>query len=76
MIFQKFLDDGNGNVSGIQTVLVEWKKDATGRWQMAEIPGEFPENTGYSPNAVSMLGQRGRRWANIETALGQLFAEL
>ena len=30
-----------------------------------------PANTGYSPNAVSMLGQRRRRWANIETALGE-----
>ena len=28
-------------------------------------------NTGHSPNAVSMLGQRRRRWANIETALGE-----
>ena len=30
----------------------------------------IPANTGHSPNAVSMLGQRQRRWANIETALG------
>ena len=28
-------------------------------------------NTGLSPNAVSMLGQRRRRWANIETVLGK-----
>ena len=28
-----------------------------------------PANTGHSPNAVSMLGQRRRRWTNIETAL-------
>ena len=28
-------------------------------------------NTGQSSNAVSMLGQRQRRWANIETALGE-----
>ena len=26
---------------------------------------------GHSPNAVSMLGQRQRRCANIETALGE-----
>ena len=26
---------------------------------------------GHSPNAVSMLGQRRRRCANIETALGE-----
>ena len=36
-----------------------------------------PANTGHSPNAVSMLGQRRRRWANIKTALGEcpVFAE-
>ena len=33
--------------------------------------GLTPANTGHSPNAVSMLGQRRRRWANIETALGE-----
>ena len=27
-------------------------------------------NTGHSPNAVSMLAHRFRRWPNIETALG------
>ena len=30
-----------------------------------------PANTGHFPNAASMLGQRRRRWANIETALGE-----
>ena len=28
-------------------------------------------NARYTPNAVSMLGQRLRRWLNIETALGE-----
>ena len=31
----------------------------------------IPANTGHSPNAVSMLGQRRRRWTNIETALDE-----
>ena len=31
----------------------------------------YPVNTGHSPNAVSMLAQRRRRCANIETALGE-----
>ena len=31
----------------------------------------IPANTGHSPNAVSMLGQRRRRWANIEITLGE-----
>ena len=30
-----------------------------------------PANTGHPPNAVSMLGQRQKRWVNIETALGE-----
>ena len=30
-----------------------------------------PANTGYFPNAVSMLDQRRRRWANIEATLGE-----
>ena len=32
----------------------------------------FSANTGRSPNAVIMSGQRRRRWANIETVLGEL----
>ena len=31
----------------------------------------YPANTGKSPNAVSMLAHRRRRWPNIETALGE-----
>ena len=40
--------------------------------------GCTPANTGHSPNVVSMLGQRRRRWANIETTLGEfsMFAGL
>ena len=34
----------------------------------------FPAYRRHSPNAVSMLGQRRRRWTNIETALGQCLA--
>ena len=33
--------------------------------------GNNPANTGHSPNAVLMLGQRRRRFANIETASGE-----
>ena len=31
----------------------------------------LPANTGQSPDAVSILGQRQRWWTNIETALGE-----
>lgn len=35
----EFVDDGNGNVCGINTVLVEWIKDEAGRWTMIDVPG-------------------------------------
>ena len=34
----------------------------------------LPANTKTRPNVVSLLVQRRWRWANIETALGQIFA--
>ncbi len=36
---KEFIDDGNGNVCGVRTVLIEWKKDDAGRWQLVEVPG-------------------------------------
>ncbi|ELT96170.1 hypothetical protein CAPTEDRAFT_177943 [Capitella teleta] len=35
---KEFLDDGKGHVKGIRTVLVEWMKDETGRWNMSQKP--------------------------------------
>ncbi|GLG95437.1 NADPH:adrenodoxin oxidoreductase, mitochondrial [Gryllus bimaculatus] len=35
---KEFIDDGNGHVAGIRTVLVNWTKDDTGRWKMDEVP--------------------------------------
>ena len=37
----------------------------------SSVQATDPANTGHSPNAVSMLDQRRRRWANGETALGE-----
>jgi len=34
-----FVDDGKGNVKAIRCVLVQWDKDAQGRWQMSEVEG-------------------------------------
>ena len=41
MIFnlQEFIDDGNGNVAGVKTILVKWTKDVSGRWKMEEVAG-------------------------------------
>ena len=36
---KRFLADEDGRVSGVETVLVEWTKDAKGAWKMAEVPG-------------------------------------
>lgn len=36
---QEFLDDGNGHVSGVKTINVEWKQSDTGRWEMSQVPG-------------------------------------
>ena len=40
-------------------------------YNTALLPVFISANTGHSPDAVLMLGQRRRRWANIETALGE-----
>jgi NAD(P)H-dependent glutamate synthase small subunit len=39
VLSKRFLDDGSGHVTGIETVRVEWTKDADGKWQMSEVPG-------------------------------------
>jgi glutamate synthase (NADH) len=36
---KEFVDDGNGNVKGINTIRVEWTKSATGGWDMKQIEG-------------------------------------
>lgn len=38
ILSKEFIDDGNGHVAGIRTVLVNWTKDETGRWKMDEVP--------------------------------------
>uniref|UniRef100_G3D5I4 Glutamate synthase [NADPH] small chain n=1 Tax=uncultured Myxococcales bacterium TaxID=253830 RepID=G3D5I4_9BACT len=39
VLSKRFLDDGNGKVAGVETVRVEWVKDAHDKWQMSEVPG-------------------------------------
>ena len=39
ILSKEFIQDGDGNVKGIKTVRVEWKRSDTGAWQMAEVPG-------------------------------------
>ena len=39
ILSKEFVGDDDGNVKGIKTVRVEWKRSDSGAWQMAEIPG-------------------------------------
>jgi len=39
VLSKRFVQDGNGNLSGIDTVRVEWTKGDGGRWNMTEIAG-------------------------------------
>ena len=36
---KNFVDDGNGNLKGVECVKVEWNKDESGNWQMSEVEG-------------------------------------
>jgi glutamate synthase (NADH) len=33
------LDDGNGNIKGVNTIKVEWEKSPTGQWKLIEVAG-------------------------------------
>ncbi|CAG0889586.1 unnamed protein product [Darwinula stevensoni] len=54
---KEFLDDGNGNVRGVRTVKVEWRKDDRGRWEMKEVEGsEAVHETDMVLLAMGFLG--------------------
>ena len=38
---KSFIDDGHGNVKGVNTIQIEWRKDANGRFQLHELPGIY-----------------------------------
>ncbi len=39
VLSKRFVDDGGGNVAGIETVRVAWQRDASGNFMMKELPG-------------------------------------
>lgn len=39
ILSKEFVGDDDGNVVGIRTVRVEWKRSESGAWQMSEVPG-------------------------------------
>ncbi len=76
ILSKEFVDDGEGNVRGINTVRVEWKKSESGVWQMAEVPVSeefFPADVvllsmGFiGPEAQNLTAARDGR-GNIHTS--------
>lgn len=39
ILSKEFVGNDDGQVTGIKTVKVEWKKDESGQWKMREVPG-------------------------------------
>ncbi|KAK9458560.1 uncharacterized protein V1516DRAFT_643968 [Lipomyces oligophaga] len=75
---KEFVSDGNGNVKGINTVRVEWKRTESGGWQMSQVPGSeqfFPADLvllsmGFvGPEAQNLEVKRDPR-GTIETIKG------
>lgn len=36
---KEFVDDGKGNIKGVNTIQVEWTQSPTGQWSMKEVAG-------------------------------------
>jgi len=77
------VSDGNGRVSGINTVRVEWKKDpVSGKWAMGEVKGSeqfFPADLvllalgflGPEEKLINSLSLKMDSRTNIETYKGK-----
>jgi glutamate synthases, NADH/NADPH, small subunit len=66
ILSKEFVDDGEGNVKGINTIRVEWKRSDSGAWQMAEVPGSeefFPADV-----VLLSMGFVGPDADNLEVA--------
>ena len=61
------MERGSGHEAGISQVLRETRMDLCLHWPRTSLPSKHET----LPNAGLMLGQRRRRWANINPALGQ-----
>ncbi|XP_006458247.1 NADPH-dependent glutamate synthase [Agaricus bisporus var. bisporus H97] len=73
-----FVVDEDNNLTGLNTVRVEWTKDSGGRWKMEEVPGSekfFPAQLvflalgfmGPEANVVKDLGLKQDARSNIQT---------
>jgi glutamate synthase (NADPH) small chain len=79
---KKFVGDENGNVKEVHTVLIEWKKDANGRFAPVEVPGSdrvFPAKlvllalgfTGPENQLLDQLGVEKDERSNAKAAYGK-----
>ncbi|CAG8789529.1 2907_t:CDS:2, partial [Acaulospora morrowiae] len=82
VLTKEFVSDGNGHVSGINTIRVEWTKDASGKWTMKEVPGSeqyFQADLvllamgflGPEEKLIKSLGLKTDSRTNIETPKGK-----
>ncbi|KAL1836953.1 hypothetical protein VTJ49DRAFT_4448 [Mycothermus thermophilus] len=78
---EEFVDDGSGNVKGINTVRVEWTRSASGGWDMKKVEGSqqfFPADLvllsmGFLGPEARMLGDEIEKDArkNVKTPPGR-----
>lgn len=79
---KKFVGDENGHVKEVHTVLIEWKKDANGRFAPVEVPGSekvFPAQlvllalgfTGPENQLIDQLGVEKDERTNVKAAYGK-----
>ncbi|GAA5893167.1 hypothetical protein JCM6882_003902 [Rhodosporidiobolus microsporus] len=79
---KEFVSDGNGKIKGVNTVRVQWEKDALGAWRMSEVPGSeqfFPADLiflalgflGPEQSAIQALGITTDARSNIKTPAGK-----
>jgi len=79
---KRFVGDENGNVKEVHTVLIEWKKDANGRFAPVEVPGSekvFPAQlvllalgfTGPENQLIDQLGVEKDERSNAKAEYGK-----
>lgn len=79
---KKFVGDENGQVKEVHTVLIEWKKDGSGRFAPVEVPGSekvFPAQlvllalgfTGPENQLLDQLGVEKDERSNAKAAYGK-----
>lgn len=79
---KRFVGDENGHVKEVHTVLIEWKKDASGRFAPVEVPGSekvFPTQlvllalgfTGPENQLIDQLGVEKDERSNAKAEYGK-----